>query len=278
MEGAGHEVSRSVVRVARERAAWRMVYLGLIAAPLVLLILGPTPPGLGFRWDLAIACGFAGLTLMCVQFLLTGRFQRASAPFGIDIVYYFHRYLGIVALLFVIAHPVLIIAENSALVEYLDPLRAPRHMAAGTVALVALLLLMITSLARKLLRIPYEAWRIGHLVLAIAAVTLTFVHIAGVAYYTGEPWTRALWIAVGLSLVGTIVYVRIFRPWALSRRPYRVADLVAERGDAWTLTLVPVGHGGLRFEPGQFVWLTLRSSPYRNAGASVLDLLERSGR
>lgn len=262
MEGARQQVSRSATRLAGERAVWRTVYLGLIAAPLVLLILGPTPPGLGFRWDLAIASGFAGLTLMCVQFLLTGRFQRATAPFGIDLVYYFHRYLGAVALVFVVGHPVLLIAANPALVELLDPVSAPRHMTAGTIALVALVLLVVSSLARKLLRIPYEAWRIAHLVLAIGAVALTFVHVAGVAYYTGEPWTRALWVTVGVSLVGTVLYVRAFRPWALSRRPYHVADLVKERGDAWTMTLVPDGHDGFRFEPGQFVWLTLRSSPY----------------
>ncbi len=31
----------------------------------------------------------AGLAIMSVQFALTARFRKASAPFGIDIVYYF---------------------------------------------------------------------------------------------------------------------------------------------------------------------------------------------
>jgi predicted ferric reductase len=263
MHGSPPEESRFAARLAGERAVWRAVYVAFIAAPLLLLLCRPGPPGLGFRWDLGIACGFAGFTLMSVQFLLTGRFQRATAPFGIDIVYYFHRYLAVVALAFVVAHPALLIADNPALAEYLDPSRAPRHMAAGTVALGALMLLMLTSLARTQLHIPYEAWRIAHLVLSIAAVALTFLHVIGVSYYTSDPWTRALWAAVGLSLVGTVGYVRLVRPWALSRRPYRVADLVEERGDAWTMTLRPDGHDGFRFEPGQFVWLTLRSSPYR---------------
>ncbi|MFH9778772.1 hypothetical protein ACH4MW_37940, partial [Streptomyces luteogriseus] len=35
-----------------------------------------------------------------------------------------------------------------------------------------------------------------------------------------------------------------------------------ERGDAVTLTMIPVGHKGFRFEPGQFGWLTVDRSPF----------------
>jgi predicted ferric reductase len=41
-----------------------------------------------------------------------------------------------------------------------------------------------------------------------------------------------------------------------------VSDVRQERGSSWTLTLTPEGHAGLRFLPGQFAWLTLRSSPF----------------
>jgi predicted ferric reductase len=45
--------------------------------------------------------------------------------------------------------------------------------------------------------------------------------------------------------------------------PYRVAEIVAERGDAWTLVLQPERQTRmLIFEPGQFVWMTLRASPF----------------
>jgi predicted ferric reductase len=43
---------------------------------------------------------------------VTARFRRATAPFGIDIIYYFHRYLGGMALVLVLAHPALAIADN----------------------------------------------------------------------------------------------------------------------------------------------------------------------
>jgi predicted ferric reductase len=47
------------------------------------------------------------------------------------------------------------------------------------------------------------------------------------------------------------------------RTPYRVSEVRKERGRAWTLTLLPEGHRGLRFSPGQFVWISLGVSPYR---------------
>jgi len=70
---------------------WICVYLVLVLAPLLILILGKVPAGSGIWWDFSMALGFARMAMMGVQFLLTARFWRATAPFGIDIINYFHR-------------------------------------------------------------------------------------------------------------------------------------------------------------------------------------------
>jgi predicted ferric reductase len=238
------------------------VYLLLVAAPIAVLLAGSTPPGVGFWWDVSIALGFGGLALLSVQFLLTARLHRATAPFGIDLVYYFHRYLGVVVLAIVIAHPVILIIENPALVDFLNPFTAPWHMAAGAVAMMIVMVLVVASIGRKQLHIPYEAWRATHILLAVAAVGLALVHMAGVQYYVALPRTRALWAAIVFSLAGALGYVRLIKPMLLVRHPYRVGKVVAERGDAWTLVVEPDGHAGIAFEPGQFAWLTLRGSPF----------------
>jgi 3-phenylpropionate/trans-cinnamate dioxygenase ferredoxin reductase subunit len=41
-----------------------------------------------------------------------------------------------------------------------------------------------------------------------------------------------------------------------------VEQVIQQRGNAWTLALVPVGHRGLTFKPGQFAWLTAWHSPF----------------
>ncbi|MDP2319817.1 MAG: ferric reductase-like transmembrane domain-containing protein [Acidobacteriota bacterium] len=242
--------------------AWMGVYLALVLAPLFVLLVGAAPPGLGFRWDLSMALGFAGLTMMAVQFALTARFRRATAPFGIDIIYYLHRYLGALALALVLAHALIAIAVNPAVASGLNPFAAPWYMTAGVASVAALVALVIASVWRRTLRIPYEPWRVTHTLLAVAAVGLAWLHMHGVQYYLASPWKYRLWQIIGWSCLGAIAFVRLVRPWQLQRRPYRVAAVTPERGDAWTVAVAPEGHAGLTFQPGQFAWLTLGRSPY----------------
>ena len=241
---------------------WIAFYLALVVAPLFVLLVDKAPGGMGFWYDFSLALGFAGTAMMVVQFVLTARFKRMTAPYGIDIVYYFHRYLAVVAVVIVVAHPLVLVISDPVFLFYLNPFEAPAHMVAGLVSLVALIVLTAVSLLRKQLHIHYDAWRITHLILAIAAVGLAFAHIDGVAYYAASPWKRALWIMIGATWVGLILQVRLIKPLALLRRPYRVSEVRPVRGDAWTVALEPDGHSGMQFIAGQFAWLVLRSSPF----------------
>lgn len=241
---------------------WLGVYLLLVFVPLIVLLVGPTPPGAGFWWEFAIALGFAGTTMMGVQFILTARFKRATAPYGIDIIYYFHRHLAVVALALVVAHPTVLLIAVPGMSGALNPFSGPGYMAAGVWSLLAMVALVVSSVWRKRLGIEYDAWRIAHAALAIAAVVLALVHIHGAGYYVATPWKRALWTAIAASIVATVIYVRIWRPWRLMRSPYTVVEIRPERGDSWTLVLEPHGHRGFAYLPGQFAWLTIGRRPY----------------
>ena len=242
---------------------WLAVYVALVLAPVLVLLIGPVPEGVGFWWDLSMAVGFAGMGMMGVQFLLTARFRRMTAPYGIDIIYYFHRYLAIIAFFLITAHVVILVVDNPATVGLLNPLHAPWHISAGIAALLLFGVLIVTSLWRRQLGIHYDGWRLWHGILAIAAFLLALWHIEGVGYYVGAPLKRAVWTGATLFWVGLLVYVRLAKPWRMLRRPYRVVDVVEERGSAWTLALRPDGHQGISYLPGQFAWLTFRGSPFR---------------
>ena len=241
---------------------WIAVYLGLVLAPLFVLLVGTTETNAGFWWDFGIALGFAGTAMMGVQFMLTARFKRAMAPFGIDIIYYFHRYIAVVAVGLVVAHPIILVSDNPAILGFLNPVRAPWHMTAGLASILALTALMVSSWWRKGLGLHYDAWRRWHSALAIAILGLALAHIGGVGHYVAGSWKRALWTGIGVSWLAVIAYVRVGRPWWMLRRPYEVVDVRPERGDAWTLVVRPRGHRGFRYHPGQFAWLTLRASPF----------------
>lgn len=241
---------------------WIAVYLLVVLAPLLALLVDGTQATLGFAWDLSMALGFAGTTMMGVQFLLTARFKRATAPFGIDIIYYFHRYVAVVAFVIILAHPILLASDTATLLAFLDPTAAPWYMPAGVASFVALAVLIVTSLWRKPMGIHYDAWRRWHTGLAVVALGLALAHIGGVGRYTEGTAARVVWWASVVLGLGVVAYVRIAKPMWMLRRPYEVLDVRPERGGAWTVAVGPRGHRGFDFAPGQFAWLTLRAHPW----------------
>jgi len=244
-------------------AFWLGTYLALVLAPFFVLLAGETPTGRGFWWEFSAALGYAALSMMGVQFALTARFKHATAPFGIDIIYYFHRQVSLLAFVFIVLHLVfLFVASPRYLLGSLDPFTAPWAGRAALAGMVSFGLVLVTSLWRKRLGIQYERWRLWHGLLAVAGVALSIAHIEGAGYYITIPWKRILWTAYALFWIGLLLHVRLIKPWMMLKRPYVVETLRKERGRAWTLTLRPEGHRGLTFMSGQFAWLTIRKSPF----------------
>lgn len=246
-----------------DAALWVGIYLFLVLLPLFVLLIGPVPPSRGFWWEFSVALGFAALSMMGIQFALTARFRHATAPYGIDIIYFFHRETALLAFLFITAHVVILfIASPDYVLMLLNPLTAPWRGRAGLAAMLGFGILIATTLKRRRLHIGYDRWRLWHGLLAAAAVTFSIIHIVGVGYYTATPWKRILWTAFALYWIGLQAQVRVVRPWMMLRRPYRVIEVAQERGRSWTLTVAPEGHKGLTFMPGQFAWLTIWKSPF----------------
>ena len=261
---------------------WVSLYLILVLAPLLTLVLGEVPRGSGFWWDFSMALGFTGMAMMGVQFVLTARFKRASTPFGIDIIYYFHRYLALMAVSFIFLHFLIIRIGNADALGEINPLQAPWYMTAGRISLLLFSLLIITSLWRKPLRIHYDEWRMLHITMAMTGFVLALVHIEGVGYYIDAPSKRWLWTAYTLFWLLLIVFLRLIKPWQMYHRPYRVTEVRQEHGNSYTLALTADGHKGISFKPGQFAWLTLHDSPWHvkehpfsiSSSASRKDQLE----
>lgn len=244
---------------------WVLVYLVLVSAPLLILLLGPVPEGREFWRELSVALGFAGLAIMALQFALTARFKWLKAPYGADIVYHFHRQISFVALVLILAHPLLLFVFSPQTLALLNLFSAPWRARAGVTAVLLLLGLIGASIWRKSLKIEYTNWRVWHGILATLVIALAIIHVVLARHYLNTPWKQALWVTYGVFWVGLLVYVRVLKPILLLRRPYEVESVTPERGNAWSLTVRPVAHPGLKFMPGQFAWITALSSPFADA-------------
>jgi predicted ferric reductase len=243
-------------------ALWILIYFLFVSAPLWILIAGDVPEGREFWRELSVALGFAGLAMMAIQFALTARFKVIKAPFGADIIYHFHRQISQVALVLILAHPLLLFIFSPETLKLLNLVAAPWRARMGVSAVLLLIALIITSLWRMRLKIEYTAWRIWHGILATAIVALAMGHIILARHYLNTPTKQVLWIAYGLFWIGLLLYVRIIKPILLLRQPYEVEQVIPERGNAYSLILKPVGHAGMKFMPGQFAWITAWKSPF----------------
>jgi predicted ferric reductase len=240
---------------------------------------GKMPGGNGFWWDFSMVLGFAAASMMAIMFFLIARFKRVSLPFGVDIIYYFHKQISLLLLLFVLAHPLILIVSEPVVVEMLKPNLLNRYMAAGIVSFVFVVLIMVSSLWRKQLGIHYDNWRLVHIFLSASAFLLALVHIEGVSHYIATPEKRIVWGAIMGCWFLLLLYVRLVKPIYLLRKPYKVGNVLSERGNAYTIVVTPVEHAGIRFRPGQFVWLTMWSSPFsiREHPFSISSSAEQPG-
>jgi predicted ferric reductase len=228
----------------------------------LILLIGPVPAGREFWRELSVALGFAGLAIMGLQFFLTARFKTIKAPFGADIVYHFHRQITFVALIFILAHPLLLFINSPDTLQLINIFTAPWRARAGVTAVLLTLIITATSIWRLRFKIEYTKWRIWHGILATLAILLSIIHVILAGHYINTPIKQLLWIAYGIFWVGTFLYVRFLKPFLLLRKPYEVVEVIEERGNTWTLLVKPVNHNGMRFIPGQFAWLTAWTSPF----------------
>ncbi|MBB5164180.1 ferric reductase-like transmembrane domain-containing protein [Mycobacterium sp. AZCC_0083] len=243
--------------------AWFGAYLAVVVVPLIFAVIGVVDDGRGFWREFTVALGFVGLSMMGLQFVLVARVKVVAAPFGEDALVHFHRYMGYLATVLILAHPVLLIVlVNADYLERVNPFTAPWAGRFGTLAILCLLAVVVTSVWRAALRITYEVWQGLHLVLSTVAIVAALIHVELIGHYVNQPWKRVLWAVMTAGFLAVFVWVRIVRPVLRTRRPWTVASVRSERGGVHTVTLRPIGHGGFSFAPGQFGWLSVHRSPF----------------
>jgi predicted ferric reductase len=234
----------------------------LITTPLIILILGPKNEGRLPILDVSVGLGFIGLAMMTLQFVVTARIKPLNKPFGTDLIYHYHRQIGIASFLLVFAHPILLFILDDQYLRLLNPITAPWRARFGVFAVLLLIGVVLTAEYREKLKIPYTFWKIWHGIMATAMIAAAVIHIFQGESYINLPWKRALWIGYSVLLIGMLINTRILYPLRLIKHSFRVKSTKLEAGDVFTLTMVPDGHAGFRFNPGQFAWLTAWKTPF----------------
>jgi predicted ferric reductase len=250
------------MKTRRAAIARITIYILLIAGPVIYSL--TLPPETehkmhGFVEQFASAIGLLAFSILALQFILAARIRWIEWPFGLDILYSFHRAMGIFAGLLLISHPVLL-AWGGMDWKILTAWNVDWPVHLGRLALLLVLLIIGTSTFPRLLDLPFESWRKWHNRLALTVLSLAFIHSLGIGGDLDKWPMRLYWSGLFATSIATYVYHKLMSPHLLRRQPYEVAEVQQETDKVWTLKLRQVsGTHCIQHLPGQFHFLTFES-------------------
>jgi predicted ferric reductase len=242
------------VRRSTIRKAWTAAFVAVLTVPLGLTWWTRG----GSLWGMvSVGLGVLALCALLVVVVAPSRIRSLTTAFGVDRVMGLHRWLGIGAVGVVIAHLVVAVVRHPGL---LVPLTATAPAKAGWASTIALLLVggAVSRSRRRGAR--YEVWARVHVVLAAAALVLAGLHVYWLGGLVDDPVMRWVLSALVVALLAVLAHRWVWRPLFSRQGAYVVYGVRRESPTVSTLVLAPIHlrRGGLRFSPGQFVWLRLR--------------------
>lgn len=241
---------------------WIFIYILLALVPLGIALAGNVPEYRSFWIELGVALGFTGLGMFGLQFLYSGRFRWVAPTYGMDNILQYHKEVGIISVLFVLAHPITLILTKPEYLSYYDPGVNLLRAIALLFVTPAVILIIASSLWRISFGLDYEKWRLVHGFLALAIVFIGIVHSIQVGHYLDPLWKKISIAALLGSCMYLVIHTRIVRPWLNRKKPYKIIDVKAEDGASYSLTLEAKGHQRLNFISGQFAWITVGPTPF----------------
>ncbi|PXX89560.1 hypothetical protein DIT71_13595 [Marinobacter vulgaris] len=244
-----------------------VAYLVAVTLPLVLSSLVGGPPR-QFHQELASGLGILAFSMILVEFILSGRFKTISNGVGLDVTMRFHQIMARTALVFALLHPFLYQGTPSGGPRPWDPTRQLTlttdfsPLSTGIAAYLLLAGLVVMAIGRTQLGYKYETWRLLHGVGALLIAVLLLHHTVYAGRYGSQPVMTWWWLTMTGVAVGSLLTVYLLVPLRQKARSWRVASVVQLTPKQWELTVEPVGHRGLNYRAGQFVWLNVGHSPF----------------
>ena len=235
----------------------RTIPLALVTALLVgVPIYWAFPDGLSGWRSVAIVMGWAGCGLLLANlFLVIRESWLAKQLGGLEQMYVWHHWLGVVAYLVLLCHPLALALdswnEHSSLAwAVLDPWQQGWPGWLGWLALLCLMIGMNSALTP---RTSYSTWRWQHWLLAIATV-FSVAHLFVLGLDFALLWSPFL-------AIGFIVWRVVRADWGMAAKPFVVSEVNSPAKDIVEVLLKPLSHA-IQARPGQFVLAAFHDGPH----------------
>jgi predicted ferric reductase len=232
------------------------LYVLIVLTPLLIVVVLRPKTDHGFIYTVGKNLGLIGFAILEMQFVLAARFRWIERPFGLNILFDFHKTMAVLAMLLILSHPLLLALGGPQWNLIFGP-DISWHIWLGRIAILILLLHVFLALFRFVIKLNYQTWRFVHDLGALTVSPLIFFHSWNAGGDLALPPMRIFWCGLVAAAAGAFIWQRLLRPLMLSRQPYEVTGVREEVDGVWTIELAPPkGVPRFDFLPGQFHFLT----------------------
>ena len=238
-----------------------LMYATIVLSPLILVALLRPLTDHSFIYTVGKNLALVGFTILAMQFVLSARLKWIERPFGLNVLFQFHKAMAILASLLLISHPVLMAIGGHDWSLIFGP-QVMWHIWLGRIALLIVLVHVLLASFRFMIKLNYETWRFVHNLGAVLILPLGFFHSWMAGGDLQLSWMKVLWAVLLFVAVASYLWHRVLRTPLLRRHPYKVTSVREEAAGVWTIELTPP-EGIRRFDylPGQFHFLTFQRAP-----------------
>jgi predicted ferric reductase len=200
--------------------------------------------------------GLAAGVLLLTQIVTASRLHWLDRILGLNRLFSIHRVCAALALLLAAGHPFLVLGPNGLF--SLQPSREFWPEWLGVLLLVCLGFTVALGMWRERIKLPFQAWWLGHRLITPALIVLVGLHALNVSetFASGPP---RVWLILALALFG-LAWARLkLRRLPGSRASFTVRAVEPVSRDELRVELSPDQGSIPSFLPGQFAFASFES-------------------
>lgn len=202
-----------------------------------------------------------GFSFFALSFVLSTRLNILEDLFGgLDKVYHAHHTMAKVALLCMVAHPLLLalrwVPEDvPKALWFLFPVHRRMEINIGSWAMWGVVVLMFFTLV---VRLRYHWWKYTHKILGVFFIAAVVHILLTDPTMLGNPWLKIYVWSLSIAGITAWTYKTLLFDFLRKKFSYRVTQINRLSEKVMEIELSPLQEG-IRFNPGQFFFFSFRS-------------------